>query len=139
MPKSKRKQSKPWYKKWWIWVIVGIVVLAIIGNLLPETEKEATWQEKYDAKKLVYDEIKHSYEEGKIKYWETLKISSLSNYEGFNNECGNGVVVSVADLAYWVVKEDMIYAINGFGKTYTPDVEYIKGEENTCLFSTYIS
>ena len=33
---SPQKPKKPWYKKWWIWVIGGVVVLAIIGAFIPK-------------------------------------------------------------------------------------------------------
>lgn len=38
-----QKPKKPWYKKWWIWVIAGVVVLAIIGAFVPKdnTKKES--------------------------------------------------------------------------------------------------
>ena len=35
MPPQQPKPRKPWYKKWWIWVLMGVgtlVMLSIIGN-----------------------------------------------------------------------------------------------------------
>lgn len=30
------KPKKPWYKKWWIWVIIGVVVFGVIGAVTPK-------------------------------------------------------------------------------------------------------
>lgn len=32
LTKSKNNSKKPWYKKWWIWVIVGVVLVGLAGS-----------------------------------------------------------------------------------------------------------
>jgi hypothetical protein len=34
------KPTKPWHRKWWVWVLGGLVVLGIIGALIPAEESD---------------------------------------------------------------------------------------------------
>ena len=42
MSEIKEKQKKPWYKKWWVWLIVGIVVIAVANGGSDDSPKTAT-------------------------------------------------------------------------------------------------
>ena len=35
-PAPVQKPKKPWYKKWWIWVIIGVAVTGTIGAFMPK-------------------------------------------------------------------------------------------------------
>jgi len=42
LPGSSKKPKKPFYKKWWVWVIAAVVLLTIIGSLIgDESVQEA--------------------------------------------------------------------------------------------------
>lgn len=40
-PPAPAKPTKPWWKKWWVWVLI-VVGLSVLGSLLGGGEKEAT-------------------------------------------------------------------------------------------------
>ena len=37
---TQAKPKKSWYKKWWIWVIIGVGVCGIVGAFMPKDEKK---------------------------------------------------------------------------------------------------
>ncbi|MGX6443560.1 hypothetical protein ACWM35_10110 [Neobacillus sp. K501] len=97
---KKERVGKPFYKKWWVWVIAIIVVLFIAGlggEEEPEKAEESKTQEESTSKQEetaytaenVYDWLKES---GLIKGEGKDKTSEFKNSEGIVKVIGTGEV-----------------------------------------------
>lgn len=78
------KEKKPFYKKWWFWVIIAVLVIGGLGSLASSDESD----EKSE-KKVVETENKKSEddsEEKKDENKETDESDSESNQDGDSGE-----------------------------------------------------
>ena len=108
---SETKPKKPIYKKWWFWVIIGVVVIGILGcagvgseeesekttqkqgSKIAETKEDAAKVEKTKKEKTQYT-VGETASYGGIKY--TFKKAVVSNGDDFSQPGkGNEFVVCV--------------------------------------------
>lgn len=85
---GQKKVAKPFYKKWWVWVIV-IFVLAVIGNGMEnDTKKEVAEPEKVEAVAEV-KEIEKPKPEGENVEAEKDYTTLISTNRNFADSCFN--------------------------------------------------
>ncbi|MBQ7898144.1 MAG: hypothetical protein IJ323_06940 [Clostridia bacterium] len=122
------KVKKPFYKKWWVWVIAVLIFLAYIGsneeedetsnNSYSGEEEQTVFEENIDYEEVVLDESEYKSKCCVVYYDDISRYPS--NYEGVMavftgqviqvQESGNNVILRVdvteEDFGFWT---DTIY------------------------------
>ena len=66
MPATPAPSKKPWFKRWWVWVIAGVVVLGGIGGALGGGDTEESLQADEPAPEVSQDDESDVVEEASV-------------------------------------------------------------------------
>jgi hypothetical protein len=84
MENTQNNQKKPWYTKWWIWVIIGVVVCGVIGGIfakpISEEDEKTTTTTTTAAAEITKKETQPTIKKAKKKSKKQIK-------KEFKNSC----------------------------------------------------
>ncbi len=96
---AKLKNKKPFYKKWWFWVIIAVTVIGIISSSVNDTETSND-----------INDPSSSSEQTEDKQNERITVKSISNFktEEYNLQTGDSVELSTKVKPKNITNEDIV-------------------------------
>ena len=110
-------QVKPWYKRWWFWVIVVIVALFLIGSLTGNNESKSSSGSGSNTQTTSPSRITVDYDDYKVQSSKIYKLNySNTDWDKADVKINKVTVYKLSKPYEFDSVSDGKYDINGFIK-----------------------